>query len=42
MGLYDVEPIHLVPTWSNFKRGIEWVSKRLDRYVVVEKIVEET
>jgi hypothetical protein len=39
--LCDVMPINMVPTWRKFGVGEEGVSKSLDRFMVVERVMEE-
>jgi hypothetical protein len=41
LGLCDVEPLELVPTWTNFRSGTEGVSKRLDRFLIAKKVLED-
>jgi hypothetical protein len=41
LGLCDMEPIQLVPTWRNLRSGKEGVSKRLDRFLIAKRILEE-
>jgi len=36
--LIDVELVKLVPTWRNRRRGRNGISKRLDRFWVVEQL----
>jgi len=38
--LLDIEPISLKPTWRNLRCGEGRVSKRLDRFLVSEQLVE--
>lgn len=38
----DVEPNQVVPTWRNSRRGNASISQRLDRFLVAERIVEES
>jgi hypothetical protein len=34
VGVVDIEPIKLKPTWSNNKSGEDCVSKRLERFLI--------
>jgi hypothetical protein len=38
-GLIDVEPINLLPTWRNGRGDQDYVAKRLDRFLISEKLV---
>lgn len=40
LGRCDVEPIQLVPAWRNLRSGKDGVSKRLERFLVAEKLLE--
>jgi hypothetical protein len=37
--LVDVAPAQVVPTWRNGRSGTEGISKRLDRFYVVENVL---
>lgn len=41
LNLVDVEPLILVPTWRNYRRGSEAIPKRLDMFLVVGNILDE-
>lgn len=34
VGLVDIQPLNLKPTWSNKRVGIKWIYKRLDIFLV--------
>jgi hypothetical protein len=38
-GLVDVEPVKLLPTWRNGRKGHDYIAKRLDRFLVSENLV---
>jgi hypothetical protein len=38
-GLVDVEPLKFLPTWRNGRKGHDYIAKRLDRFLVSEKLV---
>ena len=38
-GLVDVAPIKIIPTWRNKRSGDQGVSKRLDRFLVLEHLI---
>jgi len=40
--LVDVEPVKLIPTWRNFKKNRDVVSKILDHFFVSKARVEGT
>jgi hypothetical protein len=40
-GLIDGQPVEVVPTWRNNTKGVEWLSKSIDIFLVLEKILEE-
>jgi hypothetical protein len=35
--LIDVEPVKIVPTWKNARRGREGISKRIDKFLIAKK-----
>jgi hypothetical protein len=37
-GMVDVEPLKLLPTWRNGRRRQEFISKRLDRFLIFEDL----
>jgi len=37
-GLVDVEPVKLLPTWRNDRRGQDHIAKRLDRFLISEDL----
>jgi hypothetical protein len=39
--VFGIEPIQLVSTWRNSRSGREGISKRLDRFLVAKKILED-
>jgi exonuclease III len=39
MGLVDVQPTQLAPTWRNGRVGLAGISKRLDRFLIDENIL---
>jgi len=39
--LKDLEHDELVPTWRNLRRGKTSISKRLDKFLMPDKLVEE-
>eukprot|EP01018_Ginkgo_biloba_P034237 Gb_24170 [translate_table: standard] len=41
VGLYDIEPVKLRPTWSNKRVGEERMTKRIDRFLMSESILDE-
>lgn len=41
-GLCDIEPNEMVPTWRNFRSGIDGVSEHLARFLVAERVLEES
>jgi len=41
LGLCDLEPISLIPTWRNFRKGKDGISTRVYIFLVAEKIMEE-
>jgi len=41
MGLCDVENVQIVPTWRSFRSRRGRVSKRINKFMVVEKLLEE-
>eukprot|EP01018_Ginkgo_biloba_P039380 Gb_12932 [translate_table: standard] len=41
-GLIDIEPVKLKPTWRNKRLGDERITKRLDRFLVSESLLEDT
>ena len=38
-GLVDVAPVKIMPTWRNKRSGDQEVSKRLDRFLVLELLI---
>ena len=38
-GLVDVEPVKILPTWRNGRKGPDYIEKRLDRFLISEKLV---
>jgi len=36
----DIYPSKVVPTWDNGRVGVAYVTKRLDRYLLHEQVVE--
>jgi hypothetical protein len=40
LNLVDVEPVKLLPTWRDSRRGRAGISKRLDRFLVARKVLE--
>jgi hypothetical protein len=38
-GLVDVEPVKILPTWRNGRKGLDHIAKRLDRFLISEKLV---
>jgi endonuclease/exonuclease/phosphatase family metal-dependent hydrolase len=38
-GLVDVEPTKLLPTWRNGRCGKDYIAKRLDRFLLDERLV---
>jgi endonuclease/exonuclease/phosphatase family metal-dependent hydrolase len=38
-GLVDVEPLKVLPTWRNGRRGHNYIAKRLDRFLISEDLV---
>jgi exonuclease III len=38
-GLVDVEPIKILLTWRNGRKGQDYIAKRLDRFLIYEKLV---
>jgi len=38
--LVDLEPIDLVPTWCNARRGRAGILKRLDMFLVIDRILD--
>jgi hypothetical protein len=40
--LIDVELVKIVPTQRNGRKGREGISKRLDRFIFMENIMEES
>jgi hypothetical protein len=41
VGLLDIEPSKLTPTWTNHKIGEARIAKNLDRFLVLEDFLEE-
>jgi len=37
-GLFDVEPVKLLPTWGNGRGDQEYVAKRFDRFLINEEL----
>jgi hypothetical protein len=37
----DVEPMKIVPSWKNFRKGREGILKRLDIFLIVGKVLVE-
>ena len=40
VGVTDVSPIKLTPTWRNQRTGEDYVAKRLDRFLIAENLLE--
>jgi hypothetical protein len=38
-GLVDVEPVKILPTWRNGRKGQDYIAKRLDQFLISEKLV---
>jgi hypothetical protein len=38
--MVDVEPVKLLPTWRNGRSGRDYIEKRLDRFLIDEKLVD--
>jgi hypothetical protein len=38
-GLVDVEPVKILLTWRNGRKGQDYIAKRLDRFLISEKLV---
>jgi hypothetical protein len=38
-GLVDVEPLKLIPTWRNGRGGLDYIAKRLDRFLISEELL---
>jgi hypothetical protein len=38
-GLVDAEPVKVLPTWRNGRKGQGFIAKRLDRFLIYEKLV---
>lgn len=38
--LVDISPTPLFPTWNNGRGGMEYIAKRLDRFMVHHSLVE--
>jgi hypothetical protein len=41
VGLLDIEPTKLTPTWRNKRTGEARISKRLDRFLISEGFLDE-
>jgi hypothetical protein len=39
-GLVDILPCHISPTWRNGRSGSDGISKRLDRFLMSEDLLE--
>jgi hypothetical protein len=37
-GLVDVEPLKLLPTWRNGRRGQKFIAKRLEHFLISEDL----
>jgi hypothetical protein len=37
----DMEPVQIVPTWRNSRKGREGISKWLDWFFMENKLIEE-
>jgi hypothetical protein len=42
VGLFDVEPIEMKPTWRNKRIRDERIAKTLDRFLVSEPLLDDT
>ena len=40
VGVTDVPPIKLTPTWRNHRTGESHITKRLDRFLIVDTLME--
>jgi hypothetical protein len=38
-GLVDAEPTKILPTWRNGRKGQDYIAKRLDQFLISEKLV---
>jgi hypothetical protein len=39
--LFDIEPTKLKPTWRNNRVGEDSIAKRLDRFLIVDSLLEK-
>jgi hypothetical protein len=39
-GMVDAAPVKLLPTWRNGRRGQDYIAKRLDRFLIDEKLMD--
>jgi hypothetical protein len=40
MGLLDIAPTKICPTWRNKRMGEDYIAKRLDRFLILGNLVE--